>query len=76
MDIYDESIGEELNEAPYEITGPHSYKHGDSDPKYDTGVKNKPFVVGSFKGDDAATRKRARSKAENSIKNMGEVCIR
>lgn len=66
--IFDESnVDEEvyveredkLNEAPWQVTGPHSYKTGDGHSSTDVTVKNTPSKVGKVYPDD----KKGRSSA-------------
>ena len=71
MRIYEDVEGSEINEAPYEITGPHTYSHGDANPKSDVKIKNTPTVVGSYSSDTKATRTRAKTKAEKLNQDYG-----
>jgi hypothetical protein len=65
-----------IYEAPFEITGPHSYKTGDGRPQDDSIIKNTPTVVGTYKGDDSATRKKARNKADKLNQEYGASVYR
>ena len=65
-----------IYEVPFEITGPHSYKTGDGRPEDDSKIKNTPTVVGSYKGDDSATRKKARNKADKLNQEYGASVYR
>jgi hypothetical protein len=69
FDFYEAYLN--IYEAPFEITGPHSYKTGDGRPRDDSRVKNTPTVVSTFKGDDKATRKKARNRADKLNQEYG-----
>jgi hypothetical protein len=69
FDFYEAYLN--IYEAPFEITGPHSYKTGDGRPEQDSTIRNTPRVVSAYQGDDAATRKRARNKANKLNQEYG-----
>jgi hypothetical protein len=74
LDLYKSYMS--IYEAPFEITGPHSYKTGDSSHKDDTTIRNSPRVVSTYKGDDRATRKKARNKADKLNQEYGASVYR
>lgn len=41
-----------VNEAPWQVTGPHSYKTGDGHSSTDVSIKNNPRRVGKVYSDD------------------------
>jgi hypothetical protein len=68
-DLYESYVN--IYEAPFEITGPHSYKTGDGRFEDDSTIRNSPRVVGVYQGDDKATRKRARNRADRFNQEYG-----
>jgi hypothetical protein len=68
-DLYESYVN--IYEAPFEITGPHSYRTGDGRFEDDSTIRNSPTVVGVYKGDNKATRKRAETAANRRNQEYG-----